>query len=86
MKQLPIVKTGTTYTSIGKKHGDFEDFIIRVDGTFHVYRLWYRLGLDAGGSPQPIKPSNMVEIHNESLEVHEVVRLKVFCVLGRNHR
>lgn len=27
MKQLLIVKIGTTYTSIAKKYGDFEDFI-----------------------------------------------------------
>jgi GMP synthase - Glutamine amidotransferase domain len=32
MKKLLIVKTGTTYAAIAKKHGDFEDFIINQIG------------------------------------------------------
>lgn len=32
MKQLLIVKTGTTYASIAGRHGDFDDFIINQTG------------------------------------------------------
>lgn len=32
MKKLLIVKTGSTFTSIIKRHGDFEDFIINQTG------------------------------------------------------
>ncbi|AET70466.1 GMP synthase family protein [Desulfosporosinus orientis DSM 765] len=42
MKKLLIIKTGTTFPSILKDHGDFEDFIINRIGTipYSSYCIW----------------------------------------------